>query len=333
LCLKNEDNIQRVADAGDYNFSLYDSVPSRLKTVDVPSIPIEQALNTVYKQLLAMGRRPVTIESYDYAISMLIEQCDIEYVQDITTETLLDYLEYLENIGNQPSTRNMRLKSVKAILNRFFDNGWYHRKFWTTVTVRYDRKIKSEAKVEDIAILINSIDKETFTGFRNAVAILLMFKTGIRSATLSRLRETHFDKEDRSLKIDGEALKNRSPIYLPLDQDMIALLERLIEQNKVIRRRTRKRNNYLFITENGKSLLSKSKNNAVSKAITKYAKELGLKNINPHAIRRAYAKNLLRQGANIALISRALGHSNLEVTTQYLGYELEEMKDDLRNFL
>lgn len=330
---KNNDRTHRIDNANDFNFSLYDAVPSRLKAVEVPAIPIDQALSTVYKQLLAMGRRPVTIKSYDYAFNMLLKSADIEYVQDIDTTVLMNFLDYLKDTGNQPSTRSMRLKSVKAILNRFFDNGWYHRKFWNTVNVKYDREVKPEAKVEDIAILINSLDKETFTGFRNAAAVLLMFKTGVRSATLSRLRESHFDANDRSLKIDGDAMKNRTPIYLPLDQDTTALLNRLIEQNRIIRKQNGKRNNYLFITEVGDSMLSKSKNNAISKAITRHAKELGLSNINPHAIRRAYAKNLLRQGANIALISRALGHSNLEVTTKYLSFELEEVKDDLRNFL
>ena len=37
-----------------------------------------------------------------------------------------------------------------------------------------------------------------------------------------------------------------------------------------------------------------------------------------HAIRRAFAKNLYDKGADVALISKVLGHSNLAVTTQYL---------------
>lgn len=52
-----------------------------------------------------------------------------------------------------------------------------------------------------------------------------------------------------------------------------------------------------------------------------------------HAIRRAYAKNLHEKGASIALISKALGHSDLAVTTQYLELGIEEVAKDLREFL
>jgi len=78
---------------------------------------------------------------------------------------------------------------------------------------------------------------------------------------------------------------------------------------------------------------SKSSNCAISKQLHKYAKRFGLENINAHAIRRAYAKGLLEKGASIALISKALGHSDLAVTIQYLELDVEEVEKDLREFL
>ncbi|MCT6809320.1 MAG: site-specific integrase, partial [Staphylococcus epidermidis] len=47
----------------------------------------------------------------------------------------------------------------------------------------------------------------------------------------------------------------------------------------------------------------------------------------------AYAKNLHDKGASIALISKALGHSDLAVTTQYLDFDIEEVATNLRDFL
>ncbi|MDZ5713549.1 tyrosine-type recombinase/integrase [Jeotgalibacillus haloalkalitolerans] len=58
-----------------------------------------------------------------------------------------------------------------------------------------------------------------------------------------------------------------------------------------------------------------------------------MKNINAHAIRRAYAKNLLSKGASVALISKALGHSDLSVTTQYLDLSVEEVVTNLRAYI
>nr|WP_254771430.1 site-specific integrase [Psychrobacillus sp. OK028] len=74
---------------------------------------------------------------------------------------------------------------------------------------------------------------------------------------------------------------------------------------------------------------SKTSNKAISKQLNKYSKRFGLENINPHAIRRGYAKRLLDVGASIAIISKALVHSDLAVTTQYLNLDVEEVAKDL----
>jgi len=88
------------------------------------------------------------------------------------------------------------------------------------------------------------------------------------------------------------------------------MLKMLIELNKGIRNHFGIDNRNVFITQNGTPM-----------------------NINAHAIRRAYAKNLHDKGASIALISKALGHSDLAVTTQYLDLDVEEVAKDLRDYL
>lgn len=58
-----------------------------------------------------------------------------------------------------------------------------------------------------------------------------------------------------------------------------------------------------------------------------------MEDINAHAIRRGYAKKLLDTGANIVLISKALGHSDLGVTTQYLDLDTEDVATSLSDYL
>ncbi|MES9754451.1 site-specific integrase [Bacillus wiedmannii] len=55
--------------------------------------------------------------------------------------------------------------------------------------------------------------------------------------------------------------------------------------------------------------------------------------MNPHALRRGFAKSLLEKGANISVISKALGHSDISVTTKYLYLDVEEIADNLRSYL
>nr|WP_281422286.1 site-specific integrase [Sporosarcina aquimarina] len=219
-------------------------------------------------------------------------------------------------------------------MSKFFNNGWIKEKFWNNIHIKIDKEVKQGANESDIDKLLGLIDQTSFIGFRDAVAIKLMYRTGIRIKTLAELRERHIDVENQCLSLDGSTLKNHKFLKLPIDEELVAMLKMLINLNDGIRHHFGTDNSNVFITQNGLYMnTSKSSNCAISKQLNKYSKRFGLENINAHAIRRAYAKNLLNRGASIALISKALGHSDLAVTTQYLDIDIEEVATNLRDFL
>lgn len=295
------------------------------------SLTIQRAMELVERQMRVSGLRDRTIQSYTFAMNEFRAVTKIKYVEDITLDTLYDYMNAI-NVSN--TTKLIRLKAIKAILGRFYDNRWIEFKFWKAIQIKVDKKVKPEAAIHDIELLLSLIDRSNFIGFRDSVAILLMYKTGIRIRTLGELRESHIDFENMTLNLDGAILKNRSFLQLPFDNQISDLLKQLIEQNNKIRRKYKKRNNRIFITQNGDCVMRKdSSTNAISKQLTKYARKYGLKNVNPHAIRRAYAKSLLVRGADVALISKALGHSDLSTTTQYLNLDSAEVVNSLREYL
>lgn len=294
-------------------------------------ITIDEALRIVFRQMQLSGNRPRTIESYDFAFTEFIRITGVEYVEDITADTLYDYLNAIDVAR---ATKLVRLKSIKAVLNRFFDNRWIEYRFWTTIQIKIDKQVKKGAKESDVEVLLSLIDRSTFIGFRDTVAVMLLYKTGIRIQTLGELREHHIDFENMLIDLDGAVLKNHDSLKLPINEQIADLLKTLIERNRAIRSKYNTRNNFVFISQNGRGINNtKSSSNAISKQLTKYARNYGLKNINAHALRRAYATNLLNQGANVALISKALGHKSLETTTMYLDLDKETVAENLRSFL
>lgn len=300
------------------------------KKKDIESRTIDNALEIVIRQMIASGYRKRTTEDYRRIVGNYQKAQSLKYLSDITVDTIYNWLEDM-NVANQ--TKLTRLKSLKSFLSKCFNNGWYETKFWASINVKVDKKIKQGTKPSDIELLLSLLDLKTFTGLRDATAILTMYKTGIRINTLGQLEEKHIDFNEGILKLDGDVLKNHKYLKLPLDNQLLHLYKVLIQQNNKVRNYYHEDNSFIFISYKGKSLNTKSTNNAISKQLTKYSKKYGLKNINAHAIRRAYAKNLLNKGANIALISKALGHSNLEVTTQYLDLDVDEVAASLRDYL
>ncbi|MEK5147985.1 site-specific integrase [Psychrobacillus sp. FSL K6-4615] len=307
------------------------NISTKKKVVKRSGITIPQALETIYQQMRIAGNRIRTIESYDYIFNQFLKFNKLEYVEDITADSIYEYLGSLE-VAQQ--TKLIRLKSIKAVLSKFHNNGWMKQKFWSTINIKIDKQIKKGAKANDIETLIELIDQNTFIGFRDTVAILTMYKTGIRIQTLGELKERHIDYDNLSLNLDGSILKNHKFLKLPIDQELADFFKVLINQNDKIRSYYNTENTNIIITQNGLPINnSKTSNNAISKQLNKYSKRFGLEDINAHAIRRGYAKKLLDAGASIAIISKALGHSDLGVTTQYLDLDVEEVASSLRDYL
>lgn len=294
------------------------------------NLTIDKALEIVVRQMKATGLRERTINDYYLHVNHFTKITDTQYLEELNVNHIYEWLSSM-NVSNQ--TKLTRLKCLKAFLGRCHDNGWIDINFWRNVKIKVDTPVKEGATDREINILLSVLDLTRFLDLRDATAILLMYQTGIRVGTLAQLEHKHVDLEAKVLSVDGGIIKNHESIYLPFDDALARLLDVLMKQNEIIRREYKAKNDYLFITKSGGSVVTSPTNNIITKRMAKHAKEYGLKNINPHAIRRGFAKNLLKKGANVALISKALGHSDISVTTRYLHLDKNEVAESLRNFL
>ncbi|MFV8830575.1 tyrosine-type recombinase/integrase [Alkalihalobacterium sp. APHAB7] len=294
------------------------------------TITIELALTTITRQMEISGNRARTISDYNVYVNHFVNTIKVKYVDELNADHVYEWLASM-NVSNQ--TKLTRLKCLKAFLSRCFDNGWIERKFWRPIKVKVDNRVKEGATERDIRVLLSVLDLNDFVQLRDATAALLMFKTGLRINTIVHLETQHIDFTNNLLRIDGSIVKNHDQILLPFDDTLNRLLSVLVNHNDAIRREYDQENSYVFITKKGGIIATGQSHNNIQKRLNKYAKEYGLKNISPHALRRGFAKSLLDKGANITDISKALGHSNLAVTTQYLHIDKEEVAENLRRFL
>ncbi|WP_079516581.1 tyrosine-type recombinase/integrase [Rossellomorea marisflavi] len=296
-----------------------------------PSVrTLGKALETVLSQMEAQGMRPRTIDDYNMHVCHFMK---IVGDKELDTVTVDDIYEWLSSMDVSNQTKLTRLKCLKAFLGRCFDNGYLRMNFWRSVRIRVDSPVKEGATDREIQVLLSMLDLSKFVELRDATAVLLMYQTGIRVGTLTRLQKKHIDLEEGMLRMDGGILKNHQSLHIPFDDVLKQLLTVLTEQNDMIREEYGTNNELVFVTKQGTAIATSPTNNNIIKRLGKYARTYGLKNINPHALRRGFAKKLLEKGADIALISKALGHGDLAVTTRYLHLDQEEVADSLRKFL
>ncbi|WP_224768224.1 tyrosine-type recombinase/integrase [Metabacillus idriensis] len=301
----------------------------QLKAYDDSKL-ISDALDMITRQMKVCGNRSRTISDYVLHVKHFQSITSLQYIGDITADTIYKWLDSMD-VSNQ--TKLTRLKCLKAFLSRCFDNGWIQIKFWKTINIKVDQKVKEGATEHDVKVLLSLLDMSSFIQLRDAVAVLVMYKTGIRINTLTQLEERHIDFDNNVLNLDGSIMKNHQQLKLPFDDLLKQLLSVLLKQNAKIRREYGKSNSLVFITKYGGVIATSPTHNNIQKRLNKYSKMYGLKNINPHALRRGFAKSLLDKGANVVVISKALGHSDVSVTTKYLHLDVDEVVNNLRSYL
>ncbi|WP_232787207.1 tyrosine-type recombinase/integrase [Planococcus sp. MB-3u-03] len=185
------------------------------------SVTLEKAMEVIVKQMQVSGFRERTMKDYQLHWRHFEKVTGTTYLNEIAADTIYIWLESM-SVTNQ--TKLTRLKCLKAILTKCFDNGWIEQKFWKTISIKVDKNVKKGATSDDIEILLSLLDLNSFVGLRDAVAIITLYKTGIRINTLGQLEEKHIDFDNLTLNIDGSILKtisyysyqltNRWQIYL-----------------------------------------------------------------------------------------------------------------------
>lgn len=294
-------------------------------------LTIDEALSVINRQMEVNGYRERTVNDYNYTVNHLIRVTSVTYLDEITTEILYDWL---DSMDVSQVTKQNRIKYIKSLLNKCYDNGWIKDRFWTTIKIRVDKQIKKAATDNDVNLLLSLLDTGTFSGLRDYVAVNLMYHSGIRVNTLALLKGYHIDFNEKELLLDGKIMKNHKPLKLPLSYNMCEMIKVLIKQNERIRSYYNQHNSYIFITAKGLCIRHKhGTTNTITKQLYKYSTKYNLSNINPHALRRGFATNLIRKGANAALVAKSLGHSDMSTLQHYLDLSLDEVSNSLRDYL
>lgn len=294
---------------------------------------LELYVDVLETRLRMENLRSRTIHDYLKWYKHYIRYCETQRIYEMQKLGTNSIYDWLDNMEVADSTKNIRLKSLKACLNRLYDMNYFENNYWKNVKIRIDIKQKHGANENDVQKLLSTLNLNDFFGLRDAVAILLMYRTGIRNSTMMQVREKHFDFSDNIMYLDGTIMKNHKKLALPIDNQLSQLLQLLIFQNSKIRKHNNVHNDYLFVNRTGIGIcVGGSHSNTIQKRLFKYSNKYSIENITPHGLRRGFATNLLKSGANIALISKALGHSSLEVTTRYLDISEKELIEGLREF-
>ncbi len=289
-----------------------------------------------------MGRSNNTIRSYKHGLNIfrnyMAKEKGIGLVQlsfpMITRDSILTYLQWLmETQGCCAATRNQRLACLKTFLKFVADKDIALSATYMTIDkismVRY-HKPRIRWISENALSEILKQPQNTKLGKRDRFFMILLYDTGARLSEILNLRLKDIDTAatEPFIKLTGKGNKTR---IVPLMDKTVKHLDDYLNVFHT------DRNNIeapLFYTTI-KGVVSNMSPDNVERFMKNYGNEarktcsLVPKNLHPHLFRHSRASHLYRAGVPLSVISRFLGHADLNTTDIYASADVEMMRESL----
>ena len=277
----------------------------------------EQAIQDYSNYLkLERGLSSNSISSYTLDIKKLVA-----YINELRLNINPDQIEIQtvqQFIYHSAKSINPRSQSrLISALRGFFD----YLIFENYVTInpleliespKIGRKLPDTLSIEEIDILISSIDLAAPQGERNRAIIETLYSCGLRVSELTNLKISDLFFEEGFIKVTGKGNKQRFVPISSLTQKYIKLYKDDVRSHASIVEEYR---DTLFLNRRGKQL-TRAMIFTIVKQLTKKA---GInKNISPHTFRHSFATHLLENGADLRAIQLMLGHESITTTEIYM---------------
>ena len=241
--------------------------------------------------------------------------------RDASRQQVIDYLSALRKRGLKRSTIARKLTAVRQ-LYKFLLREEYTD---TDPTANLDgpklaKRLPHVLTEEQCITLLETPDRGTAEGLRDAAMIMLLYATGLRVSELVGLTMSDISLRQGVLRVVGKGTKER---LVPLGEEAVLWVENYLEYgrpwllNGVA-------SDVLFPSQRAQQMTRQT----FWHRIKHYAVLAGIdsEKLSPHVLRHAFATHLLNHGADLRVVQMLLGHSDLSTTQIYTHVATERLR-------
>lgn len=160
--------------------------------------------------------------------------------------------------------------------------------------------------------------KQQAARIRDKAMLELLYATGMRVAELVGLDADDLVFSNRTVKVTGKGNKQR---VIPFGAPAENALRRWLEQGRPLLCDS-KSSDALFLGVRGGRIDQRM----VRRIVHEHARNAGVPDISPHALRHSAATHMLDGGADLREVQELLGHSSLKTTQRYTHVSIEQLK-------
>ena len=203
-----------------------------------------------YKQTEGMSER--TLKDYKSHFHYLMKFLDDEDISrsEMTRDLFREYISWmLYEWGLSPVTVNVRIRTLRAFLRFSYKEGYIQQPIHEDLKIlRTPQDLIESFTAEKIRKLLSVINKESYTGFRDALIIQFLLDTMVRVSELVAIRRENVHLDDGFVKLEAAETKTRRARLVPISVRTIVILKEYLKETKEFE------SEYLFLTYEGSPL-------------------------------------------------------------------------------
>lgn len=191
---------------------------------------------------------------------------------------------------------------------------------------RPQRKLPDVLSVEEISLLIDSIDLSRREGVRNKAMLETMYSCGLRVTELVELKVSQVDLVDGLVRVIGKGNKER---IVPIGTNAMNAIDDYLSHYRANIVPAPGHEDALFLGRQGRSM---SRQMAFT-MIRRVAIQAGIrKHVSPHTFRHSFATHLVEAGADLRAVQVMLGHAQLSTTEIYTHLDRRFLREQVTQF-
>jgi len=271
-------------------------------------------LNNEFTQFLQKnGRAEATIIAYRKDISQLfeyLEKIGKKSLEQVTLDDLKAFMKYLsEDLGFTKKTISRKTNSVKTLFRFLVSKGYLtHNVSSGLEHPKFESKPPRILAPMEYRALRNVVKDN----LRTAALVEVLLQSGVRISELAaiRLGDVTFSsgRKPGNLFVRGHStIPERN---VPLNQEAQKAIKAYLDI------RPKVKNDYLFVTRNGKQLLVRN----IRAVLKRSFQKADLEKVTVNDLRHTFLTTQLSHGTSVEYLAELMGHRRVTTTEKYLQY-------------
>lgn len=248
-------------------------------------------------------------------------------VIDLTYNDLKDFVAVLYDLGLSARSQARIISGLKQFFSfLLLENEIKDDPSELLELPKIGRKLPQFLSIEEIDLLIDSIDLSKNEGHRNRAIIETLYSCGLRVSELVNLRFSDLFFEEGFIRVIGKGNKERLVPVSPSVEKEIGIYNDFIRRHQSIQPGNE---NVIFLNRRGAKLTRVM----IFTIIKDLVGAAGIsKNISPHTFRHSFATHMIEGGANLRAVQEMLGHESIATTEIYTHLDQRFLRDAIISY-